>query len=399
MKALLTTAVVHTVLVSITSLEALASSIVPLVCLSLAPFLLSGISKGLETRSPQQNKRASGEKHTTNVASEEADDTSIDQTLVYSSARIRCLDLRVLFMGISVTSLDVFCNNRHGAWPLSAIVLTFTISIVLLLENCLPPSRDVEPGILSIATIALVGIFSHFDFLSLFGIFDNEFDDYSGHTNSITISAWYSLLSYMIIVNRRLVNQRADQTFQAEGKPQIQDHLIMNLDWDRSNFKLRWQLRNSRVAMALLLGFVSSLFGESWPLEANTTFTGLVAFVCVAGFQLQPTRKSTNESPSVRHIIALAFCVAATTLAIGLQRYKLLDYGSDWKTGSWAALVSYQLFLVAYGYLDRIRSVNKKSDSVEDPQSEKTQDGGVANLPEEETFGKSGVDKVDIGNL
>ncbi len=69
----------------------------------------------------------------------------------------------------------------------------------------------------------------------------------------------------MITSNRRLAKQNEDQPYSSNKTPEAL-HLILS-------FRARpyvWQVRNSRVAISLVLACISTLCGDTWPLAVNT---------------------------------------------------------------------------------------------------------------------------------
>lgn len=95
---------------------------------------------------------------------------------------------------------------------------------------------------------------------------------------------------------------------------------------------------------------LASFLGESWPLEMNTAIAGLLLFALIVGFQLRPRPEILEEERSLPHVAALLFSTVLTILAVSLNRHgSLVDFvsdpRSDWKVGTWSALVSHQSFV------------------------------------------------------
>ena len=371
-RAVIATMLVHAYLVLVPHSAVQLSLATPLACTIMAPLLLAGLSKPLNSGDPERSNAVSVEEQTVNIGSGESLTSrtkawTIDSAMVYSSSMIRCLDLRVLLLGFSVTLSDVLCNQHQdrisvAGWPISAVISVCVTVIWLYLENTVPTSREIEPGLLSVAPAALVGIFSHVNFLGAFGFYEDDWEHESptypmpfvnaSHAQPIMMALWFTTLVSMIVVNRHLVQRNADHVlFSTNGQPPREDHLLFGFHVRTSRIKMAWQLRYSRVNVFLSFLTLASFLGENWPLEMNTTIAGLLLFVLIVGFQIQPRCEGLEEKRSLPHVAALPFSTLMTILALSLNRHGLLvdfvsDPRSDWKVGTWSAMVSYQLFVV-----------------------------------------------------
>lgn len=373
-RAILATMLVHAYFVFAAFPEVHLNFATPLVCTIVAPFLLAGISKPLDSTGKIGNHGPDVQEETVDVDSGEPSTSTpkawtIDLAMVYSSSRIRCLDLRLLLLGLSVTLFDVLCNQYHSQvemsvtrWPISAVISISVTAVWLYLENMVPKSRELEPGLLSLAVAALVGIFGHVNFLNAYGLYDEEWEDENSthtmhvpenasHSKPIMIALWYTTLLSMIVINRRLIHQKADQALPATNEqPPKRDHLLFSFHVKTSGINVAWELRNSRVAIPLAFTMLASCMGESWPLEMNTTVAGLFLFALITSFQFQPRYDTLDEKRSLHHVAALCFSALMTILAVCLNRHGVLDYvvsdpKSGWRAGSWSTFVSYQLFV------------------------------------------------------
>ena len=263
-------------------------------------------------------------------------------------------------------------------------------AVWLYLESLLPRSRDLEPGILSLAVAALVGILKPVNFLDTFGPYDKEGGDEDlthtvpAHNNAthsvlILIALWYTTLFSMLVVNRRLVHQNAEEACPiGYGQLPKKDHLLFGFHFNTSQINFAWQLRNSRVAIFLVFAMLASCLGESWPLEMNTTVASLVLMALIVGFQIHPTCDDMGEKRSLPHVAGLGFSTLMATVAIGLNRHGVLyafvsDPKSDWKAGTWSALVFYQLFVAICLWLEA-RGSFPRMNHVEEPQKMARQD-------------------------
>jgi len=273
--------------------------------------------------------------------------TAVDSTLVYSSERIRSLDLRVLVTGLSVTCADIFLNSESGVWPVSATVSGSTTVIMLIIDNSVPLGRDLEPLILYFATVSLVAIFSHFNFLNLFGFFhDNELPDESGDLRPVLLALWFALPGMMIVNNRRLIHARAETEIPTQAeKPAVKNQLLVDIDLRKLRIDCRWQLRNAQVSVVIFLSAMSTACGELWMLPSSTTIVGLGIFLCAVGLQIRPIR-DPDDLISTMHLVSLGLCVLATMGAGVMEYFDLIDRDTVWHKSSIIALLSYINFSI-----------------------------------------------------
>ena len=406
-KAMITTVLVHTYIVFVAPADPFMNFVTPLACIVMAPMLVTGISKPLDPRRQQSSTETGVEARSKSGTSDELVSSTvkawnIDSTLVYSSSRIRHFDLRVLLLGLSIALFDVLCNHyqdgvSYTGRPTSAVIAMSVTAVWLHLENMLPRSQDLEPGWLSLAVAALVGNHIPVEFPSASGLYDNGWGneksthaehiaEIAGHSNPIFIALWYSTLVSMVVVNHRLSNQKIDGALSpTDGRPRIKDHLLFGFHVKTSQISFAWKLRNSRVAISFMFAWLASFLGESWPLEGNTTAVSLLLFTLIVGFQLQPGNDPSYDKRSLPHIAALGFSTLTTLLAVGLNRNGVLrdlvtDPNSDWKAGTWSALVFYQLFLAISLRLDKNGSLTRLR-HVEVPLTEDLQNEEKATAP------------------
>lgn len=372
-RAIIATMLVHAYLLFAPFSEVDPSFATPLACTIVAPLLLVGISRRSDSTGRQRNCESGPEGKTVEVGSDELGSSTdkawtIDSTMVYSSSRIRCLDLRLLLLGLSVTLFDVLCNRYPDEmfvtrWPISAVVSISVTALWLYLVNTLPISREIESGILSLAVVALVGMFSHVNFLDAFGLYDDEWEDENfthtmpvpenaRHLKPVMIALWYTTLFTMVVHDRQLVHQKASQTLSAtSGQPPKKGPLLFGFHVQTSRINFAWQLRDSGVLICLVFSMLAACTGEVWPLDMNSTVAGLLLFTLIIGFQLRPKGDTLDEKRSVYHVAALGFSALVTILVVGLSRHGVsLDIVSDskneWKIGTWSAMVFYRWFVV-----------------------------------------------------
>ena len=404
-KAIITTMLVHVYIVFVAPADPVIIVVTPLACITMAPLLVAGISKPLDPRRQQGSTETGIEAETVSVTTDElvsstAKTWTVDSTLVYSSSRIRRFDIRVLLLGLSIALFDVLCNHYQGGvfstgWPTSAVIAMSVTAVWLYIENMLSRSQDLEPGLLSLAVAALVGNNIPVYFPSTSGLYDNAWEnknstdaelipDIAGRSDPILIALWYSTLVSMIVVNHRLNNQKVDGALPlTDGRPHMKDHLLFGFCVEKFKISFAWKLRNSRVAISLTLAWLASFLGENWPLEGNTTAASLLLFTLIVGFQ---GKDPSDDKRSLPHIAALGFSTLMTVLAVGLNRKGVFrdfvtDPNSDWKTGTWSALVFYQLFLAVSLRLDGNGSLTRPC-HVKVPLTEDLQNEEKATAPE-----------------
>ena len=391
-RAAIATMLVHAYLVLVPHSTVQLSLATPVACTFMVPLLLAGLSKPLDSKDPERSNAVVVEEQIVDMSSGESMTPctkawTIDSAMVYSSSMLRCLDLRVLLLGGSITLFDVLCSQHQdemsvAGWPKSAVISMCATLIWLYLENTVPRSREIEPGLLSLASVALVGIFSHVNFLGAFGLYDDEWEversTYpmpfvnASHAQPIMMALWFMTLVSMVAVNRQLVQRNADNVLvSADGQPPMKDQILIGFHVKTSRITMAWQLRYSRVAISLCFLMLASFLGESWPLEMNTTIAGLLLFALIVGFQLQPRPEVLEKKRSLPHVAALLFSAVLTTFAVTLNRYGFLvdlvsDPRSDWKVGTWSALVSHQV-LVAVIIRLRGKAWFRRRDREEEP--------------------------------
>lgn len=372
-RALVATMLVHAYLVYAAPTERFSSSTIPLACTITAPLLLAGISYPLDSTGQQGNINIGAEGNTIGVDSDELaspaiKNWTIDSTLVYSSSRIRCLDLRVLLLGLSITIFDGLCNQYQDEmsvtrWPISAVITISVTAVWLYLDNMVPTTRELEHGLLALATAAFVGIFSHYNFLDAYGLYDDEMEDENlthtmptpegaSHSKPLLIALYYATLVSVVVFNRRLIHQKADQALvpTTNGEPPKKDPLIFGFHVKTPTIDFAWQLRDSRVSISLVFMMLAASLGKSWPLDMNTTVAGLLLFALIIGFQLRPICDDMDKKRSLPHIAALALSALMAILAVVLHRHGvledyMLDSKSVWQAGTWSAMVFYRLFV------------------------------------------------------
>ena len=377
---MLTTMLIHTYIAFVAPADPFITFVTPLACIVMAPMLVTGVSKPLDPRRRQGSTETGTEVETVSPTSDELVSSSaktwvLDSTLVYSSSRIRRFDIRVLLLGLSITLFDVLCNDyqdgvSYTGWPTSAVIAMSVTAVWLYLENMLPKSQNLEPGLLSLAVAALVGNCNTVSLPTSSRLYDNEWGnrkatqgepipEIASHSNPIWIALWFSTLVSMVVVNHRLSNQKADEALPPmDGRPRIKDHLLFGFRVETSKVNFVWKLRNSRVAISLIFACLASSLGESWPIEGNTTAASLLLFSLIVGFQLQSGNDPSDDKISLPHIVSLGLSTLTTILAIGLNRHGVLhdivaDPNIDWKAGTWTALIFYQLFLAISMWLER----------------------------------------------
>ncbi len=228
---------------------------------------------------------------------------------------IRTADKSIFFIENAAPAFDFFFNGHDGLIPVTAIAALLTTYLLMFLTAHVPAHRDIEPWILSPATVALVGIGYHFNIMNHFGIYSDDLID-NGSSSPIYGSIWYAILFLMITSNRRLVKQNKDQAYPSNKTPEAKDDLKLSF---RAGPYV-WQLRNSRVAISLVLACISTLCGGSGPLAVNTTIASLGLYVTAVGFRRLPKGNNDEEDRSKPHLAILAFCIVTTSTALMINR-------------------------------------------------------------------------------
>jgi len=270
----------------------------------MMPLLLAGVSKPREETESQRNHE---DEPPEEIAKFEAKTGGL-------IAYIRTADKSMFFMGNAAATCDLFYNGHDGLIPVTAIAALLTTYLPMFLTAHVPAHRMIETWILSTATVALVGIGNHFNIMNLFGTYSDDLID-CGSSSPIYGSIWYAILFLMITSNRRLAKQNEDQPYSSNKTPEAL-HLILSF---RAGPYV-WQLRNSRVAISLVLACISTLCGDTWPLAVNTLI---------------------------------------------INRHGIVDFGKEWQVGTWAAVTAYSLPLMVWQHLERFRKSRARSTAVE----------------------------------
>ena len=363
LKALITTAIIHSLWVSFPLLETVVSFTVPLACTSVVALSSVDTSKTSETLKEGPKTKQDIQ----DTSPEEEQRMQYFHTFIYSSSRIKRLDLRILTMGILIGLVDIVHSSEEDVWPTGAIVSTLTTLIFLFLENLVLPSREIQQLVISISTTALVGIYSTFNFINMFSTCEDDADTYDCNAQPMLCSLWYTVLILMMVADRSM-----DQTTTTDNSPlQTRNAIYISVNINKPYCRFRWQLKYLPFNAVLFWAFVSHIFRSSWPLDTRSTLISLAIFLCVVGSQPLPSPSSQIIIPeetsrrrnSVRHVLALAFCIAATALAVSLDYHEILPLGSESEGGekweeivSWMPFGSHSLFLLVWRCLEGMRA-------------------------------------------
>jgi len=367
-KTLLATAFVHVAIklgaatrwVSSSDMECLILSkrllslVVPIACFSLTPLLMAGISRAPSTLDQEDSHNsdnlATSQLPTRAAAQPEAKLWNIDSAVVYSSARFRRLDLRLLLMGICVTVYDAtnsVWRYDHGplrpSLPIASIVFVFTTAAVLLFVNCIPTPRRIEPGILAAAAVAVVGICSHQNLWDLFAVNDN----YDGNRLALQISIWYGLLLTILMIDSDWIHCKP-----YEGKKK---DLLLVKTFNVGKVECMWQLKHVNLVLVLGIAYISSLSGNDWPLLISTTAANLLILVIIIGVRLKSPKAEPQYESNRPHQIALVISIVTTIACILFSRYHIITYASVWDSGTCVAFFSYLVSSILVRYLPQLR--------------------------------------------
>ena len=352
-------------------------------CIAVAPLLIAGISKPHDTSVEEKNGDV--EAVATGRTSSDISIWHIDSTFIYSSHRIRCLDLRILTMGMGVILSEAVWNHGYlltsNVWKIPSLT---TISLMVLM-NFVPPTRTIEPQILAIAAIMLIGVLNYYDLLILLNTSSDDFLDERAASNSdpVISASWYASLLSMIMTSGSPVCHEKTQAQLPNTTPHTDHQLLVSLRIRKPGFALLWQLRNSRVVTALAYAFIASLLGPNLPLPIHAIIASLSLMILVIGFRLENKEiDPANEPINSGHLAALGLSVCVTASAVLLRWWGILEVGNEWNVGSGAAYISYAL---ASRLLERFRNRSReKGDN--DEQTHLAQVTGN-NQMEKETFG------------
>ena len=318
-------------ILTIGHIEAIAPTVVPLASLALTPLLLIGVSQSTAKENNEDQEAATDdpEKGSPSSSSETEARAAPIQGKIYGtftnfSRIVRRLDLRVLLMGAAVSAFDYFANLKYGHWLRSTTISIVTTAILLILDNVVVFTRDVDPQIIHFTTVALVSIFSHFNFMQLFGPDHSvEVDNSTENRTVMTSAFWFALFGMMIMINRGLEMKAKLQT--EAGPPPKRNTLILDIDLTKYGINGWWQLRNAQASICLVLAFFATYCGDRFPLPFNTMTCSLVAFICIVGYQ---NRKLVeDETPSLPHLLALPVCALCTVIAVVVNHYDPLGVG------------------------------------------------------------------------
>ena len=340
------------------SLKRLLSLVVPIACVSMTPLLMAGISKAPSTldqeNSHNSDNLATSQLRAREAAQPEAKLWNIDSAFVYSSARFRRLDLRLLLMGIGVTvydATDSVWRYEHGplrpSLPITSIVFAFTTAAVLFFVNCIPTPRRIEPGILAAAAVAVVGVCGHQNLQDLFAVNDDQ----DGNRLALQVSIWYGLLLTILMIDSDWVPCKP-----YEGRKK---NLLLVKIFNVGKVECMWQLKHVNLVLVLGLAYISSLSGNDWPFLISTTAASLLILVIIMGVRLEP-----QDGKDCVHQIALAISIVTTIAAVLLSRNHIITYASDWDSGTRAALFSYLISSIAVRYSPQLRQHEQGSREV-----------------------------------
>ena len=385
-EALCATLLVHTILIFVTTENSpignFGGAFIPFFCTAVTPLLMYGVStisenlascqddhSELNLESIQQDYDAGSGNYVADEGEAQMDDNipGFIRRMVVLIRRTVASNAHVLFVGHITAVVDIISNYGKEGVPVTAIVALSTLYLLLFLKASVCSDRRIEPYIFCCASVVLVGIHSQFDVLGIF-VPSLSFLAAVGQCSPISISLWYAVLYLMVMTNRRL----ADQTLRTNLDPAKKDHLLISLRIGRVHTNnVVWQLRNSRVAVCLLLAFVSVLYGDDWPLPINSTVSSLACYLFIVGISLLPqdeVDEANQEKRSKLHLAVLTFCVSSTSLITALNQKAILDFGDGWTTTVFAALIAYTLplMLVQIGKIFRrtcLNSVEARVDS------------------------------------
>lgn len=333
----------------------LVSFLAPIGCVYIVCLILPGVSKSvaisqdeIDTRNKAADERA-----------KDARDNDIDNQTSHpgkaespakflSFQRLQHLDFRILSMGITITILDFILNDELTGWPKTCQVSSFTTVIILILDNTLPSTREIEPSLLYVITVSLFSTFNHFNFLDIFHLFNDGVHDNGDRTLPIKAALYFTLFGWMIIRDRRnnseVQNEEMSQHC-AHKDLFAKSSLLVYIDFQRLGLNYYWRLRNDHVIFTLFMGFVSGWYAQEWPLPLNTTIASIGIFLLVVGFQKSCNR---HANVSVNYVLVIALGVSAfvTAVAAAMHRFEVMSRWSSWQVVSTTAFPTYILVML-----------------------------------------------------
>ena len=336
-------------------------------CIAVAPLLIAGISKSLSDFVEERNGDV--EAAATERTSSDIPTWHTDASLVYSSPRIRCLDLRILTMGMGVILSEAVWNHGYLLNSNVWIIPSLTTIILMVLMNSVPATRTIEPQILAIAAIMLIGVLNYYDLLILLETSSDEFLDERATSSSdpVIIASWYVSLLSMIMTSDSPVCHEKYEAQLSNTSSHIDNQLLISIRIRKPRYVLLWQLRNSRVVTALAYAFIASLLGPNLPLPIHAIIASLSLMVLVIDFKMESKEvESADEPINSGHVAALGIFVCVTASAVLLRWCGILGVGNEWNVGSGAAYISYTLASRVLGRFTKREKVTASDEAKEE---------------------------------
>lgn len=343
--ALSTTVLTHAILES-PDTERISSVFAPIACVLIVRLAMPILSKPAKTNEIEIKLTYDDSKMKTQDLESQAPMApervqGIDSTLVYSSLSIRSLDLRILAIGVCISTFDIVMNDFVFDGSSITMVPGYTTAILLVLDTSVPSGRKISPTLMFVLTVALFTCFKDFHPLEIVQIQgphapDND-DDYF---RALYLAVFFTWVLTMIVRNQA----KHELSMQNSEKP-VARKVLINLDMTKLGVKCRWQLRDPEVSIVLFLVSMSiaSRQGGSLPL-LDTTFASLVTYLVLVGFQIRPIHSDGNRI-NIIHLSALVICLATSLLVALVYDHEGTHTWMQWQFISWIPFAAYPLSL------------------------------------------------------
>lgn len=347
---LVITAMVHAALEN-PDTERINSAFGPVVCVLMVRLAMPIFSKAAETHEIEIRLDHDGSTVKTQDLESQVPMTpkrvqGIDSTLVYSSSSIRSLDLRILAMGLCISTFDIVMKDFSFDGSSISLVPGYTTAILMVLDTSVPSGHMINPIVMFVLTGALFARFKDFHPLKTIG-FQGPYasDDDSEYVRALCLALFFTSVLIMIVNDRNHVrNQEKHRSPMQTSEKPVTCKVLINLDMLKLGANCRWQLHDSEISNVLLLLSISIANHEGGTLPLlGTTFATLVTYLVLVGFRIRPIR-SDEDRISIVHLSAMVICMATSLIMAAVCHQKGNDSWTQWQSITWIPLAAYTLF-------------------------------------------------------
>ena len=362
LKAALGTALLHAANVTTQMLypslpvDLAVRSLIPLICVGIAPLLLVGISRVSTEPDDVIPDGAMPTPSKTLLPNKAIDHTAKashqDASLVCRSFRIEHLDLRLLAMCAAAAMYGLIFHEEIWPLPISCVVFMLMTAMLIYWRNAIPRSRHSEPWLLCCAATIQVCIFSHYNFLNLFAaLYDETGSREENLSRPLSISLWYAVPLTMLLVDSQSPRITAEQNWFTTVSPSSANPVLLRFPFILG---VVWQLKNSQLTMTLAYAVLSSLFRSSLALPVGIIIGTLAMMIFVLGFRRQYSREAEKSFDAIR--LAASVCATVTACsATQLKIYGLLQFEDNFTLGSSTAFLAYCAFPMMLRHLSWLK--------------------------------------------